>query len=274
VAPNTRVAYVPTTALLLRRAALDDVSDRGSEGDEVFDPTLAVAGEDVDLVWRLHETGWRIRYDPSVQVRHLEPETWTGLLGRRFRYGTSAAPLALRHPGALPPLVLFPWPTLTVAAALARRPTLSAAAYACSVLSIVRALRRANQPADGVPLAMLDAAYQTWLGIGRYGTKYGFPLLVIGAFRAGRKRRHEGWASAAVMASLALGPALAEWAGRRGRSLDPVRFVLGRLADDLAYGSGVWAGCVTHRTPTPLLPAIRWHSLRVDNGQPQRKGPR
>jgi mycofactocin glycosyltransferase len=242
VRPNTRVAWVPTAALVVRRTALLDVARDGA----VFDPTLPVAGEDVDLVWRLHEAGWRIRYDPTVQVRHLEPENWSGLLGRRFRYGTSAAPLALRHPGSVPPLVLFSWPTLTVAAALARRPALTAAAYACSVFGIKRALRRANQPSRGVLRVSFDAAYRTWLGIGRYGTQYALPLLAVAAVLGPRGRR-------AAAASLIIGPALAEWLADNGK-LDPVRFVLARLADDVAYGSGVWAGCVANRTTTPLRP--------------------
>ena len=54
VVPGTRVAYVPTAALLARRAAL--VQSAGPDG--VFDPSLR-RGEDVDLVWRLHEAGWR-----------------------------------------------------------------------------------------------------------------------------------------------------------------------------------------------------------------------
>src|SRR5690348_12528826 len=56
VVPGTRVAYVPTAALVVRRAALG-----GAGAGSVFDPALRW-GEDVDLVWRLHAAGWRIRY--------------------------------------------------------------------------------------------------------------------------------------------------------------------------------------------------------------------
>ena len=249
VAPGTRVPWAPTAALVLRRAALRAVARDGA----VLDPALSVAGEDVDLVWRLTAAGWRIRYDPTVQVRHLEPETWRDLLHRRFRYGTAAAPLSLRHPGKVPPLVLFPWPTATVAAALARRPALAAAAYAGSVLTTIRAIRRQRQPDPGSARVMLDAAYQTWQGIGRYGTQYALPLLALAARRKGRR---------AAVASLVLGPALAEWARQRHHTLDPARFVLGRLADDIAYGAGVWAGSLTHRTTGALLPQVRWRPLR------------
>uniref|UniRef100_UPI0025B1EDF9 mycofactocin biosynthesis glycosyltransferase MftF n=1 Tax=Amycolatopsis solani TaxID=3028615 RepID=UPI0025B1EDF9 len=110
VAPGTRTSYVPTAALVVRRSALTEVG--------AFDPALRV-GEDVDLVWRLHAAGFRVRYAPDVTVAHHEPETWRALLGRRARYGTSAAPLAKRHPGALAPLGLHPWPAVTVGALLA-----------------------------------------------------------------------------------------------------------------------------------------------------------
>jgi len=52
-------------------------------------------GEDVDLVWRLHDAGWQVRYDPRTCVEHAEPERWLPWLLRRHAYGTSAAPLLL-----------------------------------------------------------------------------------------------------------------------------------------------------------------------------------
>ena len=45
------------------------------------------------------------------------------------------------------------------------------------------------------------------------------------------------------------------WSRTRPR-LDAVRFVAGHLADDMAYGAGVWAGCLPHRTSAPLRPRI------------------
>ena len=34
------------------------------------------------------------------------------------------------------------------------------------------------------------------------------------------------------------------------------------LVDDLAYGTGVWLGCIQHRTLDPLLPAKAWKLVR------------
>ncbi len=256
VVPATRVAYVPTAALLVRRAALA----AAARGPQVFDPTLRY-GEDVDLVWRLHDAGWRIRYDPAVTVPHHGPDTWSGLLGKRFSYGTSAAPLARRHPRRLAPLVLQPWPALAVAALAARRPAAAAAAVAAGWLTLTQTVRRAGLPADGAARATLTAVRQTWLGTGRYATQFAAPVLAAAiALPAGRPR--DRWGRRAVAAALLLSPPVDAW--RQGRpALDPVRFAIGHIADDVAYGAGVWTGCLRERTLAPVTPLISWRPLRV-----------
>jgi GT2 family glycosyltransferase len=278
VIPAGRVGYVPTAALLVRRVALDAVAldtvaldtvaldpvalDTVASGDRaVFDPALRY-GEDVDLVWRLHEAGWRIRYEPSVQVPHDGPAGWAGLLARRFRYGTSAAPLARRHPANLAPLVLQPWPAVTVGAALVRRPAVAAAGAIAAWLDITSAVRRAGVPADGAPAATVTAIRQTWLGVGRYLTQFAAPALAVAL--AGRGRRSAGRRAAA--ASLLLGPALTGYAQSRP-GLDPVRYTLAHLADDVCYGAGVWAGCLRERTLLPVRPVISWRPVRVTGRQ-------
>jgi mycofactocin glycosyltransferase len=253
VVPGTRVAYVPTAALVARRAAL--ACAPGSGG--VFDPALRW-GEDVDLVWRLHAAGWRIRYDPAARVAHHEPSGWPALLARRYRYGTSAAPLAARHPGQVPPLVLHPWPALTVAGLLAGRPAVAGLGFTGSVLAMRRAVRRAGLPARGVLPAMATAARQTWLGVGRYACQFGVPVLAGALVAPGGTSRARRWARRAAVASLLLGPPLTAWSARR-LALGPVRYVLGHLADDVAYGAGVWAGALRARSLAPVRPVIAWH---------------
>jgi mycofactocin system glycosyltransferase len=256
VVPAARVGYVPTAALLVRRSALLQAAGEGG----VFDPDLRY-GEDVDLVWRLHEAGWRIRYDPNVVVRHHEPASWPVLLTRRFKYGTSAAPLAQRHPGNLAPLVLHPWPALTVAGLLGARPLVAAVGYAASVLTMRHTLRRAGLPAAGIPRAMFTAAAQTWLGVGKYGTQFAAPALVALALVPGRSTRSRRWARRAAAASLLLGSPLATWFARRP-AMGVARFTVAHLADDIAYGAGVYAGCARTRTAAPIRPRIAWRPLR------------
>jgi mycofactocin system glycosyltransferase len=245
VMPRSRITYVPSAALVVRRTALHDVG-------VAFDETLRV-GEDVDLVWRLADAGWRIRYEPSVHVTHREPATWPQLLSRRFRYGTSAGPLAGRHPDAISPLVLHPWPTITVAAALARRPLVATVAAGIGAATMARTLHAADVPTAGLLPAMAHGVRQTWLGLGRYLTQFAAPAL-LAALCVRRAR----FAAAALL----LGPPLAAWAPRR--VLDPVRFTLGSLADEIAYGAGVWVGSARARTLRAVRPVVICRPLRAD----------
>jgi hypothetical protein len=159
VAPGGRVAYVPSAALIVRRAALGG-----------FDETLRY-GEDVDLVWRLHDRGWRVRYDPRVVIRHEA----TRLLTRRFRYGTSAAPLALRHPGRLAPFVIAPVPAAVLVLLAARKPRLAAAVLATQTAVLARRLHRLGAPAKLAPALTIGALVATAKGVA-----WGHP-----AYRAG-----------------------------------------------------------------------------------------
>jgi mycofactocin glycosyltransferase len=240
VGPERAVRYLPAAALVVRSTAL-------AEG---FDTRLRV-GEDVDLVWRLLDEGWRIRYEPAVTVHHREPESWPRLLGRRFRYGTSAGPLAVRHPDRLAPVELRPWPTASVVAALAGHPWIATALVATPAASLARRLRPGGIPAS-LPLRWsAEGTGWTLVGVGHAATTLGGPLLMAGALRNRR------WAALAALL-VTLPPAVDWW--KRRPNLDPLRWIGASVLDDLAYGAGVWVGCVRARSYRPLLPAIRWAS--------------
>ena len=235
VRPGSPVAYLPTAVAVLRMAALPTPA---------FDPQLRY-GEDVDLFWRLHDQGHLVRYDPSVIAEHGEPTTWNFWYRRRFAYGTSAAPLSQRHPQRLTPLVLRPWPTAVAALLLARRPRLAAAVAVVPTVRLGRTLHRSSVPPVEAALASGRLIGQgvagTLLGLGGAAAIVGGPLAWLAA---GRSRR---------LAPLLAAPALLEWAQRRP-ALDPVRWTALRLADDAAYGAGVWWGCWRRRTLRPVLP--------------------
>ena len=253
VLPLTRLSYVPTAALLVRRAAL------AGHGAGPFDASLRY-GEDVDLVWRLAEAGWRIRYDPAASVSHSEPATWARLLARRFRYGCSAAPLAQRHPGQVPPLILQAWPTAAVAALLARRPVAALAAYGAGTGQLVRLLRGWDVPPKGVLRPMADSVLQTWLGAGRWTIQYALPVAAASLARPGGRTARTRLGRRLAVASLLVGPPIAEW--RRIRpSMNAAPFSLGYLADEVAYGAGVYRGAAAHRLLSPLLPIVAWRPL-------------
>ncbi len=238
VGPTERVRYVPTAALVVRTVAIGDG----------FDPGLQV-GEDVNLLWRLVDAGWEVRYVPGVVVHHHEPSSPWALLRRRARYGTSAAPLAQRHPRLLPLAEVALLPATTVVAAFSGHPV---AAFASQVTSTLNALRQARSLGFGALQAVrwsLTTTLWTGVGISRAATVGAGPLVVAEAI-LGRRR----WRVVALLL-LAL-PPLVEWWQRRP-PLDPVRWSVLAMADDLAYGVGVWRGCLRGRTFGPLVPVVR-----------------
>jgi mycofactocin system glycosyltransferase len=239
VGPDRAIRYVPTAALVVRRAAV--VATGG------FDTALRV-GEDVDLVWRLVDAGWRVRYQPEVTVSHDEPRGWVALLARRLRYGTSAGPLAVRHRGRLAPVELRPLPTVAALSALAGRPLAAVAAVSVSAALLDRAVRDLGIPTrKSVSWSVRGVGWSVF-GMGRAATMLAAPGLVALATRG---RRARGAAFALVVV-----PPVVEWVRRRP-DLDLPRWVVASVADDVAYGTGVWIGCLRAGTFGPLVPALR-----------------
>lgn len=244
VRPGSAVSYLPSACLLGRVEAFGDG----------FDEDLRV-GEDVDLVWRLIERGWGVRYEPAAAVRHqhrTRPREW---LVRKAAYGTSAAPLAARHGDAVAPLVLTPWTAvLSVALLVQRRWSLPVAAAACAVTTTVLAGRLGSSPSPRVLATRLTvggaqaAVWQTGSAL----TRHHWPLALAAALASRRARR------ALLLAAVLDGVA----DHRRVRpDLGVAPYVGLRRADDLAYGAGLWWGVLRARSVRALLPAgRRWGS--------------
>jgi mycofactocin glycosyltransferase len=240
VGPGRRVGYVPSAAIVVRRAAVPG---------RCFDERLAV-GEDVDLVWRLVEAGWDVRYVPAVEVEHaprLRPSDWAA---RRVLYGSSVGPLARRHGDAVAPARLAPATAAVWSLLLCGRVAAAAGVGAASTALLASRLRGVvDEPLDVAARltvgGLARSAVPTVSGLAR---AWG-PLLVMGLFV-----RRLGRARLALLA--ALGVSAARGWRSRPAGLDPLRYLSLRVADDLAYGVGVWLGCAQARTVTPLVPAV------------------
>jgi len=242
VRPGSPIPFVPSAAILVRSDAVG--------GPDLFDPGLR-GGEDVDLVWRLGRAGWDVRYVPASTVEHDGPTSLGSLVVRQAFYGSTAGPLALRHGDAVAPLHASAWSLAVWLLALARRPVLAWAVLAASVG--ILASRLGALVRDPVAVAMRIAgggtARSAAPSLGNLARAWSPALLVGLAFR--RTRR------AAALALLI--PAVTDWADNP-EVLDPVRYTALHVADDAAYGAGVWAGCARARTLVPLVPRVSWRS--------------
>ncbi len=242
VRSGSRIPFVPSAALLVRVDAVD--------GPDLFDPALR-GGEDVDLVWRLDEAGWDVRYEPSSTVAHEGPVSLGAFLARRAFYGTTAAPLSRRHGSALAPLHLSGWSLAVWTCVVARRPVLALTVLAVSIGILARRLRGLVRDPVGVATHIagggtVRAALPALASL----TRAWSPVLVLGLI-FGRTRR----ASALAL----LLPALSELSTDQD-ALDPVHAVALHVADDVAYGTGIWVGCARERTVVPLIPRISWRA--------------
>jgi mycofactocin system glycosyltransferase len=246
VLPGGTVPFVPGAALLVRREAFGTGFDASLTG-----------GEDVDFVWRLTAAGWHVRYEPAGCVAHEHRVSVRSWLSRRAYYGRTAAALARRHPDGARPLAVSPWTAAAWAAALLRRPGVSAGvvAAACALLAreldgvvdqpVREAVRLAGGGTAWSGLRVADALTRTW-----------WPASAAAAVVVPSLRRP-------LTAALLL-PHLLDWHHVRP-GVDPVRWAAMRIADDAAYGWGVWSGCARQREWRPVLPDLGWR-LRIETG--------
>lgn len=272
VAPGGQVGYVPTAALVVRRAALPDPP---------FEPGLRV-GEDVDLVWRLVDSGWTVRYVPDAEVHHEVRSGVAAWARRHAAYGSSAVPLDRRYPGRLAPAALG-WPGLTMLAGAAV--TAGGGRMGRAVGSVTAALglglqvgvsvqrfRKRGLPASaGVEIAVLGLRSEA-TAIGHALRREWWPLgaaAVVLSFAPVPRVR--AVARAAVVLGMlptvpdTLRAARHGWQHRQGAGtpaddagapLDPARHLALRLGADAAYGTGVIRVAVRSRHLAVLLP--RW----------------
>ena len=236
VGPGARVGYLPAAVLLCRRDALG----------AGFDESMRV-GEDVDLVWRVAEAGHPVRYEPRVVVEHETRPGFARWFAQRFGYGRSGAALAARHPDRLAPVVISRWSAPALLCLAARRPVRAAA---CTALTAVGLWTRLPAgPGRTAESARLTAAGLGWtlLGLAEAAARPWLPAMLAASTVSRTARR----ATAAAVAVRLVRT-------RHGRSPDqhPLAWAVLRVADDLAYGSGVWAGALRDREPGPILPRI------------------
>lgn len=242
VAPRTRVSYVPSAMVLVRRSTLEALNG--------FDASLRT-GEDVDFIWRAVAAGGVVRYEPRAEVHHRNRATWRELLRQRRGYGAAAAPLASRHNEAVTPLEINVWSLVAwilAATGGTRGVAAGTAVAAATTAQLVPKLRgRVDNPVQEA--ARLGGYGHLHAGgwIAQAVTRSWLPLAVGAAVASPRARR--------ALALAVMGPAATSWIRSRPR-LDPVRWILARTVDDAAYCAGVWQGCIDEGDAAALRPKL------------------
>jgi mycofactocin system glycosyltransferase len=231
--------YLPSCNLLVRR---DAFRSTGGFKDEMH------VGEDVDLTWRLRDNGWTICYLPAGNVLHEHRSTIRSFMSRRFDYGTSEGMLQLLHPARrkqmVMPALLAVVLLLCLAAPVAGWWMVPAAAglLAVDVAAMRVRLMRRKLPIGLLSLmagrlrALGSLAYYICYHLVRY---YALPLFMIALLVPGF------WAWCLPLAAL-LCAAGVDFAIRKP-PLPFLRFLGVYTLEQVAYGSGVFWGCLSRK---------------------------
>jgi GT2 family glycosyltransferase len=87
---DVEAEHIPGCNMAFRRAALEAVGG--------FDPEFRIAGDDVDLCWRLQERGWTLGFSPAAVVWHHRRNSARAYLRQQRNYGRAEALLERKWP--------------------------------------------------------------------------------------------------------------------------------------------------------------------------------
>lgn len=246
VRPGGQLSYLPAAVLLVRRSAIP----LGG-----FDESMRL-GEDVDFIWRMVESGWQVRYEPSVVIEHELRGDFIELLKRRYDYGTSVVDLDERHEGALVPARISGWNLVAFAGVALKQPGITLSALGTATQVLRETLQREGAPGVLVPFFVGKTLRADSRAIGsvlrREYWPIGWVVLALSPTAKGSVGRLTRLAGAAMVL-----PLLDDWRKEKPE-LDPARYVGLRLLADAAYGAGVIKASVQRRSWRTLLPEVRF----------------
>ena len=82
--------HIPGCNMAVRKSTLQTIGS--------FDPQFRTAGDDVDLCWRLQESGWKIGFNPAAMVWHHRRNSVITYWKQQVGYGRAEAMLEAKWP--------------------------------------------------------------------------------------------------------------------------------------------------------------------------------
>jgi GT2 family glycosyltransferase len=82
--------HIPGCNMAFRKAALQAIGG--------FDPQFRIAGDDVDICWRLQKQGWTVGFDPAAVVWHHRRNSVRAYWKQQLNYGKAEALLERKWP--------------------------------------------------------------------------------------------------------------------------------------------------------------------------------
>lgn len=93
--------HIPGCNMAFRKAALEAIGG--------FDPTFRIAGDDVDLCWRLQQRGWTLGFNPAAMVWHHRRNSVKAYWKQQLNYGKAEGYLERKWPEKYNAAGHIPW---------------------------------------------------------------------------------------------------------------------------------------------------------------------
>jgi len=87
---DTEAEHIPGCNMAFRKAALEAIGG--------FDPQFRIAGDDVDVCWRLQQKGWTLGYSPGAMVWHHRRNSIRAYWKQQHNYGKAESFLEKKWP--------------------------------------------------------------------------------------------------------------------------------------------------------------------------------
>ena len=87
---DTEAEHIPGCNMAFRTSCLEEIGG--------FDPRFRVAGDDVDICWRLQERGWTLGFNPMAVVWHHRRGSLRSYMKQQREYGKAEALLERKWP--------------------------------------------------------------------------------------------------------------------------------------------------------------------------------
>src|SRR5262249_13225328 len=118
---DTIAEHIPGCNMAIRRSCLEEIGG--------FDEQFRVAGDDVDICWRLQERGWVVGFAPAAQVWHHRRPSVRMFWKQQKGYGKAEALLERKWPDRFNHWNHLRWEGRIYAAGLSSLPSLRPVVY-------------------------------------------------------------------------------------------------------------------------------------------------
>jgi GT2 family glycosyltransferase len=243
---DRRAEHIPGCNMAFFKSALVEIGG--------FDPIFRLAGDDVDICWRLQQAGYRIGFSPAAFVWHYRRSTIGAYLKQQHGYGEAEALLVRKHPEYFNSFGGSVWRgriyTASKFGVLLRRPIIYRGLFGSAgfqflyasqpALSLMLCTTLEYQVLIALPLWILSVTLHYLLPLAVASLSISAGVCIAASAQADLPRKKVRWWSRPLVATLFfLQPIVRGWARYQGRlTLRPTPSAVQPSLDSIAMRDG------------------------------------